>query len=142
MAPVNTVAMRHFLAALDSMNHHNWTWALGGLAQAESLQRDTSARVFRGEIWGERATCLMFMHNPRESEYWARRGLTLWHENLYAHFALGALAYEDGNFDEAAVELDSALSLNVAFNAAKELRRLVRAEIRARDSTRADQQRR
>jgi hypothetical protein len=142
MAPVNTVAMRHFLAGLDSMNHHNWNFALGALAQAESLQHDTSARVFRGEIWGERATCLMFMHNVKDADYWARRGLTMWHENLYAHFALGALAYEAGNFDEAAIRLDSALSLNASFGAAKNLRDMVRAEIRTRDSTRAAQPRR
>ena len=142
MAPVNPAAMRQFLAGLDSMNHHNWTPALEALARAESLQRDTSARVFRAEIWGERATCLMFMHKPRDADYWARRGLTLWHENLYSHFALGALAYEAGDFDEAAVELDSAISLNTSFNAARNLRDLVRTEIRSRDSARAAQQRR
>lgn len=136
VAPVNPAAMRWFLAGLDSMNHRNWDFGLRALANAESIQTDTSARVFRGEIWGERATCLVFMHEAEAAEGWAGRGLSVWEENIYANFALGCIAYERGQLEAAAAKFDSVLRFSPNYTAARQLRKQVQQEIAARNAGR------
>ena len=136
MAPVNTEAMRSFLAALDSMNKQNFTFGLRGLARAESLQRDSTARVFRGEIWGERASCLVFMLRPAEAADWAIRGTALWPENVYAQFALGCLAYQRGDLEVAVTKLDSVLRFSSTYSAAREVRKRALEAIAERDRRR------
>jgi hypothetical protein len=133
MAPVNPGAMRNFLAALDSMNAHRFDAGLRALARAESLQTDTTARVFIGEIWGERGTCYVFSGHPDEAEAWAVRGLGLWPENIYALFARGCLAYQDGHFETAVARLDSVLRFSAAFSAAGEVRKLAVRAMAERD---------
>jgi hypothetical protein len=124
MAPVNPAAMRSFLLALTSMNDHKFDAGLGLLARAESLQTDTTARIFRGEIYGERASCLVFMNRPEEGEVWAKRGLEMWPENIYSLFARGCLAFQDGNLHVAVARLDSVLRFSPAFSAARQVRKL------------------
>ncbi|HEY6867665.1 MAG TPA: hypothetical protein VI792_10420 [Candidatus Eisenbacteria bacterium] len=136
VAPVNPVAMRWFLAGLDSMNHRNWDFGLSALAKAESIQTDTSAMVFRGEIWGERATCLVFMHDAAAAEGWAARGLSVWDENIYANFALGCIAYERNDLEAAAAKFDSVLRFSPNYTAARQLRQQVQQEIVKRDAGR------
>ena len=133
MAPVNTQAMRYFLAALDSMNRQKFSIGLAGLARAESLQRDTTARVFRGEIWGERASCLVFLLRPEEARDWAIRGIGLWPENVYAQFALGCLAYQRGDLEVAVAKLDSVLRFSSTYSAAREVRKRALEAIAERD---------
>lgn len=133
MAPVNADAMRAFLAALDSMNNQKFAAGLRGLARAESLQSDTNARVFRGEIWGERASCLVFMLRPNEAKDWAVRGTALWPENVYAQFALGCLAYQHGEFESAVAKLDSVLRFSSTYSAAREVRKRVLEAMAERD---------
>jgi len=124
MAPVNPEAMRSFLVALNSMNEHKFDVGLRSLARAESLQTDTTARVFLGEIYGERASCLVFMGRPVEAEAWAMRGLEKWPENIYAQFARGCIAFQDGDLQVAVARLDSVLRFSSAFSAAREVRKL------------------
>ena len=133
MAPVNTQAMRYFLAALDSMNRQKFSLGLAGLARAESLQSDTNARVFRGEIWGERASCLVFLLRPEEAMDWAIRGIGLWPENVYAQFALGCLAYQRGDLEVAVAKLDSVLRFSSTYSAAREVRKRALEAIAERD---------
>ena len=122
MAPVNTEAMRSFLAAVDSMNQQKYAAGLAGLARAESLQRDSTARVFRAEIWGERANCLMYLHRPAEAADWAIRGVALWPENVSALFALGCLACERGDLELGVAKLDSVLRFSPGYGGASEIR--------------------
>ena len=135
MAPVNPEAMRTFMAALDTMNKRAFEAGLIGLARAESLQSDTTARVFLGEIWGERATSLVFLHRLPEAEVWANRGLEKWPENLYSEFALGCIAFQRGSLDVASARLSRALRLNPNFSAAREVSRRVLEAIAERDGT-------
>ncbi len=137
MAPVNVEAMRSFLAALDSMNHQRFAAGLRGLARAESLQSDSNARVFRGEIWGERASCLVFMLRPDEARDWAIRGTALWPENVYAQFALGCLAYQRGEFELAITKLDSVLRFSSTYSAAREVRKRALEAMAERDRGRS-----
>jgi len=116
--------MRSFLVALNSMNDHKFDVGLRSLARAESLQTDTTARVFLGEIYGERASCLVFMGRPEEAQVWAMRGLAKWPENIYAQFARGCIAFQDGDLHVAVARLDSVLRFSSGFTAAREVRKL------------------
>jgi hypothetical protein len=125
MAPVNPRAMSTFLGALSTMNTQAFEEGLAALARAESLQTDTTARVFRGEIWGSRATCLVFLHRPAETEMWANRGMELWPENVYAEFALACLAYRRGALEMALARFERVLRLSPNYSSALEMRRRV-----------------
>ena len=135
MAPVNPEAMRSFLVALQTMNKHEFEAGLRSLARAESLQTDTTARVFLGEVFGERACCLVFSGHPDEAERWAMRGLEKWPENIYALFARGCLAYQRGDLEVAVAKLDSAVFYSPEFSAARQVGKLAREAIAERDGT-------
>ena len=137
MAPVNPRAMSLFLRALTIMNSQDFAQALTALGSAESLQADTTARVFRGEIWGSRATCLVFLHRQAEAEWWANQGMDLWPENVYAEFALACVAYQGGALELAVARLDRVLRLSPGYSGAVEVRRRVLEAIAERDRGRS-----
>ena len=132
VALVNTDAMRCFLIAYKGIQEQRYAESLEFLARADSLQSDSNAVVFRGEIAGERAICFAVLHRTSEAEYWGIRGSELWHENIYGNFALGLIEYERGNLTRAAALLDSVLRLTPNFDAARKLRQDVAREAAAR----------
>ncbi len=112
MAFVDPAAMWAYLRALDLESAGRPSEALLELARSDSLQKDPGAQIFAGMVASERSLALLQLERPVEAEREARRGGSLWPENISWHYVLASLLYARGDLDEAAAHVDSALSLD------------------------------
>ncbi len=112
IALVEPDAMRNVLGALAEHRKGNDVAALARLDRADSIQRDPNAEIFAGQVAGVRAMALAFLEQFDDAEREARRGLALWHENTYAEYTLGLLAYRVGSLDEAMAHCNRVLGLD------------------------------
>ena len=119
---VEPPAMRRYLSAAEALRREDWSAALADLAAADSLQRDTTARVFTSRVAGRRALCRLSMDRPLEAERDARRSLALWRECSDARYALASILAFYGREAEARAELDTLLRLYPSDRSGRALR--------------------
>ena len=132
MALVEPEAMREFLRSYECIQRFKYDSSLVHIARADSIQTDRNAKVFRGEIEGQRAIALVGLDRDQEAEGIARNGMQLWKENVYAEFALAVVNYRRGDLTASAALLDSILRMTTTYEAAKRLRQRVAQEAAAR----------
>jgi tetratricopeptide (TPR) repeat protein len=111
MMLVEPAAVRHYLLAQRRSQREHWGAALAHLAAADSLQGDTSARVFAGRVAGRRAFCWLGLGRAAQAEREARRALDLWPESSDARFVLASVLALSGRSPEAQAQLDTLLRL-------------------------------
>jgi len=121
-AIVEPAAMRAYIAAHRSASAEDWDRALMMVNRAEALQLDDAARVFRGLVSGLKSHALLGLGRYDEADREARRACALFHANVSANYVLGYTAFMRGQFDEAAVHADSALSWEPSSEAARALK--------------------
>jgi hypothetical protein len=129
---VETAAMREYLSAQARMGKGDWAGALPQLARADSMQRDPRTRAFHSFVAGWSAMCLITMNRYPEAEREARRGTTLLHENVTAHYAFACMKFAKGDFLGSSAELDTALAIDPNDPGSLDLRPRVLAALRAR----------
>jgi len=132
MALVEPEAMREFLRAYECIQRFKYDSSLVHVERADSIQVDRNAKVFKGEIEGQRAIALVGLDRDQEAEGIARNGMQLWRENVYAEFALAVVNYRRGDLTASAALLDSILRMTTTYEAAKRLRQRVAQEATAR----------
>lgn len=115
-------AMRRYLTAGARVRREDWRGALADLAAADSLQADTSARVFRGRVAGRRALALLGLGDAEAAAREARRGLALWREGADARYSLASVLALGGGRAGAEAHLDTLLTLYPGDAAARALR--------------------
>jgi len=110
VAIVEPRALQAALRAEALLADSAWSEALPVLADAESLQKDATARVFRSEVAAKRARCLMGLARPAEGVAEARRALRLSAENPSARYLLAADALGRDDVDETRRQLDTLIA--------------------------------
>jgi tetratricopeptide (TPR) repeat protein len=136
MSIVDPEAMRSFLAALANVRARDFRAGLAMLDRADSIQHGSSSDMFAGQVAGKRAEALTFLHEYDSAEREARRGIALWPENSYAHYALAVGAYVRGQLPEALALVDSVLAFDPRQMAALELHSTIVRLLQAADSVR------
>jgi len=102
-------AMREVMMAIQIGNQGDWVAGLERLARADSLEPDTAARAFRGQVSGVRAVAFAYLGRLDEAEREARRSTRFYPRHPYAHLALGTIAFRRGRLAEADAEVDTIL---------------------------------
>ncbi len=110
VALVEPGALRALLAALDALNAGDVPAGLAALARAESLQLDSNAVVFRGEVLGKRAYALATLGEFDAAEAAARRALALYAPELDGRFTLARVHALRGEWAESKRQLEILLS--------------------------------
>jgi tetratricopeptide (TPR) repeat protein len=101
--------------------------ALVELGEAERLEPDLGAWLFRSMVAGRRALCLaaLGVHDQSESE--AQRCLGLHRDNADGHLVLALLWGDLGRFAEAEAQVDTVLRIEPTNLGAARLREVLRA---------------
>ena len=125
LALVETEAMRSLLHGVELLTARDWNGSLAACARADSIQRDTSARVFLGSVDGQRSVALMALGHGDEAVAMARRGLDRWHENTSAFYVIATYEFEQGRARSAMAYVDSVLKFIPDHEGALRLRQLI-----------------
>ena len=126
MMLVEPEAMRHYLLAGGAVDRDDWNAAMAELARADSLQPDTTARVFRSRVAGRRAFSLAQLGRTAQAEREARSALALWRECSDARYAPAWVLAAAGRDSQSIAHLDTLISFYPANRAAAALRDTVR----------------
>jgi hypothetical protein len=121
LAFVETGAMRAQLAATVPMDAGRWADALVLLARADSLQQDTTARVFRATTRAQRSVCLLMLGRAAEAERDATGALEWCPENPYSRYTLAQLMVARGRYRDAEGMLAEQLRLYPEDSGSREL---------------------
>ena len=125
--PIDLRAARLQQDAFVLLRRGDKAGALEALAQADRLEPDTHAYVFRADQAGLRAITLLLEGREREALLEARRGAALDHTNRNARQVLAATALNAGQVDEADVQVDSLLLFDPGNAAGLRLRQAIAA---------------
>lgn len=81
-------AMAAMVAGSEQVRAARWPEALARFEQAETLQRDTTARLFLGAVLAKQAVCHSALGEPERAEALATRALAWWPENPDSRYTL------------------------------------------------------
>jgi hypothetical protein len=109
MMLVEPAAMERYLRSDRALRAGDLADALADLHAADSLQSDTTARVFLSRVAGRRAICWLAMDRAADAEREGLRSLALWRECSDGRYAVASVMSSTGRQSEARAQLDTLL---------------------------------
>ncbi|HKQ57107.1 MAG TPA: hypothetical protein VJY35_04500 [Candidatus Eisenbacteria bacterium] len=109
MMLVEPAAMERYLSSDRALRAGDLARALADLHAADSLQRDTAARVFLSRVAGRRAICWLAMDRSADAEREGLRSLALWRECSDGRYAVASVMSFSKRLPEARAHLDTLL---------------------------------
>lgn len=129
LARIEPAAMRRLFVGLDHMARREWHPALAALAEAESLQPDSAARVYLAMVAAKRALCFSELGEDHEAEREAERAGRRWAENGDSRYVHAQVMIRRGELRAAGAQLDTLLAFYPGDAGARALRDTVLAAL-------------